>query len=91
MMKTPLSEPCIFGKADVTSGYNTPNPNLIISFFESGQYFAIYASKTANGIFKWKFSGYSFKGMEINDANFNVRDFFALFFNILISFYFRFM
>lgn len=78
MMKTPLSEPCIYGKAY----YN--DPNLMISYFESGQYFAIYSTKLGVSSFRWTFSGYNFRGMEITDANFNVRDFMKLFASILI-------
>lgn len=59
--------------ASITS--DSKSPYLIISFFESGQYFAIYAKKTGTGVFKWQFSGYSFRGLDIDDANLTVSNF----------------
>lgn len=66
MMKTPMSEPCNFA----VPMYK--HPFLLLSFFESGQYFAIYAKTVAAGVYKWVFSNFNYKGIEIKDANLNV-------------------
>lgn len=68
-MESPMRERCAFAVASYM------NPRLLLSFFECGQYFAIYARNVGNNIFKWTFTGFNYKGMMINDADLNVTDF----------------